>query len=126
MRATRGRWFNRMGPGRQLLLITKGRKSGEPRPVSLSYVDYAGDFIVVASNVGEDQNPAWWLNLLADPTATLLVNGRSFPVTARELEDPERAAVFARFVAELGESYLEYQKRTTRRLPVVALTRTTM
>lgn len=121
MRMTRGRWFNRMGPGRQLLLITKGRKSGEARPVSLSYVEYAGDYIVVASNAGENQHPAWWLNLLADPTATVLINGRALPVAAHELEDPERAAVFARFVAEMGESYVEYQKRTTRRLPVVTL-----
>ena len=115
-----------MGPGRQLLLITKGRKSGEPRSVSLSYIEHGGDFIVVASNAGENESPAWWLNLRADPVGTVLVAGRSLPITAHEVEDPERPEVFARFVAEMGETYLEYQRRTTRRLPVVALTPTTM
>lgn len=83
-------------------------------------------WIVVGSNAGEPQHPAWWLNLLADPNASIAIDGRSVPVTAHELEEPERTDAFSRFVSELGESYLEYQQRTTRRLPVVALSRTTM
>ncbi|MBA3359916.1 MAG: nitroreductase family deazaflavin-dependent oxidoreductase [Acidimicrobiia bacterium] len=126
LRLTRGRWFNRIGPGRQLLLTTRGRKTGQPRSVGLSYMVDGDRWIVVGSNAGEDQHPAWWLNLLSEPTATIVVSGASLPVTAHELEEPERAEVFSRFVSEVGESYLEYQQRTTRRLPVVALTRTTM
>lgn len=94
--------------------------------MSLTYINDGDRWIVVGSNAGDDRHPAWWLNLLSEPTATIVVGGASLPVTARELEWPERAEVFSRFVSEVGESYLEYQQRTTRRLPVVALTRTTM
>ncbi len=76
LRVTRGRLFTRLGPGTQLLLITKGRKTGEPRSVALSYMRYAEGWIVVASNAGENRHPAWWLNLLSDPSATVTVEGR--------------------------------------------------
>lgn len=115
-----------MGPGRQLLLITTGRKSREPRSVGLTYLTDAERFIVIASNAGEDANPLWWLNLLAEPSATVVCNGESFPIAAHEVEEPERSAVFSRFVAATDASYLEYQKRTARRLPVVALTKTVL
>jgi deazaflavin-dependent oxidoreductase (nitroreductase family) len=123
LNASDGRFFTRMGPGRQLLLITKGRKTGEPRPVGLTYIEYpAGRYIVVASYLGEDRHPGWWLNLLANPSAEVKVGGETTPVTAQALEEPERSEVFSQFVAEGGDEYLEYQRRTDRRLPVVALT----
>jgi deazaflavin-dependent oxidoreductase (nitroreductase family) len=121
LRATRGRFFTRMGPGRQLLLTTTGRKTGEQRSVGLTYLEDHGRLIVVASNVGDDRHPAWWLNLLANPKAQVMVDGKVVEVEARELEEPERSEVFSRFVAAIDESYLEYQRRTDRRLPVVAL-----
>ena len=126
LRITRGRLFTRLGPGRQLLLTTRGRKSGELRSVALSYMKDAERWIVIASNAGEDRHPAWWLNLQSDRNATITVEGESFPVTAHELDEPERREVFSRFVAELDESYLEYQRRTTRRLPIVVLTKITL
>lgn len=126
LRVTRGRLFTRIGSGRQLLLTTRGRKSGELRSVALSYMRDAERWIVIASNAGEDRHPAWWLNLQSDQNATVTVEGESFPVTAHELDEPERSEVFSRFVAELDESYLEYQRRTTRRLPIVVLTKTTL
>jgi deazaflavin-dependent oxidoreductase (nitroreductase family) len=79
---------------------------------------------VIASNAGEDSHPAWWLNLLAAPKATVTVGGETIPVVARELDEPERSSFLSRFAAEIDASYAEYQRRTTRRLPVVALTRT--
>lgn len=123
LRMTKGRFFTRLGPGRQLLLITTGRKSGESRSVGLTYIKDGERFVVIASNAGEERHPAWWLNLLSEPVARVLVDGIEIPVLARELEEPERGLVFSRFVAETDESYLEYQQRTTRRLPVVALSR---
>lgn len=126
LRVTRGRFFTRMGPGRQLLLITTGRKSREPRSVGLTYLTDAERFIVIASNAGEDTHPTWWLNLLANPAATVMVAGGSIPVTAHEVGEPERSEMFSRFVTEIHESYREYERRTSRRLPVVALTRVTL
>ena len=121
LRISQGRLGQRLGPGRQLLLVTVGRKSGEPRPVALTYLEDQGRWIVVASNAGEDQAPTWWLNLSAQPRAKVMVGGRTVPVVARELEEPERSAVYRRFVDDIHPGYAEYQARTNRRIPVVAL-----
>ena len=121
LRASKGRVGQRMGPGKQLLLITVGRRSGEPRPVALTYLEDEGRWVVVASNVGEDRHPTWWLNLAAEPRAKVMVGGQTVPVVARELEDPERSLLYQRFVDEINESYDQYRNRTTRRIPVVAL-----
>lgn len=119
---TRGRFGTRLGPGRQLLLIAKGRKSGEPRSVALSYVEDEGRWVVVATNVGEDQHPAWWLNVEAHPHVELLVNGERISVTARVADDEERERLYQRFI-DIDKSYAEYRRRTTRTIPVVVLER---
>ena len=121
LKVSGGRVGQRMGPGKQLLLITVGRKSGEPRPVALTYLEDGGRWIVVASNAGEDKDPTWWLNLAAQPRAEVLIAGRKVPVVAREVDDPERAPLYQRFIDEIDQSYGEYQARTSRRIPVVAL-----
>ena len=121
LRASKGRLGQRMGPGKQLLLITVGRKSGEPRPVALTYLEDGGRWVVVASNAGDDRHPTWWLNLSTEPRARVMVGGQTVPVVARELEEPERSLLYERFVDEIDKGYDEYSKRTTRRIPVVAL-----
>ncbi|HKZ20899.1 MAG TPA: nitroreductase/quinone reductase family protein [Acidimicrobiia bacterium] len=124
LRISNGRFFTRLGPGRQLLLITRGRKSGESRQVGLTYLTDADRWVVIASNAGEDSHPAWWLNLLAEPRAVVAFGGQIIPVVAHELEEPERSSLLSRFVSEIDAGYADYQRRTTRRIPVVALTRT--
>lgn len=126
LQLTKGRFFTRMGPGRQLLLVTTGRKSGEPRPVGLTYLEDSGRWIVIGSNLGEDQHPAWWLNLLSNSSATITLDGHTIPVTAQEVDEPDRSRLLNRFVTEVDESYRTYQQRTSRRLPVVALNRITL
>ena len=121
LRASKGRLGQRMGPGRQLLLITVGRKSGEPRPVALTYLEDGARWVVVASNAGDDRHPTWWLNLAAEPRAKVIVGGQTVPVVARELEEPERSLLYQRFVDEIHKDYDDYRNRTTRRIPVVAL-----
>lgn len=121
LKASRGRLGQRMGPGKQLLLITVGRKSGEPRPVALTYLEDAGRWIVVASNAGEDRDPTWWLNLAAQPRAEVMVGGRKVPIVAREVPDPERDTLYQRFIDDIDQSYGEYRTRANRRIPVVAL-----
>jgi deazaflavin-dependent oxidoreductase (nitroreductase family) len=121
LKASRGRLGQRMGPGKQLLLITVGRKSGEPRPVALTYLEDGGRWIVVGSNAGEDRDPTWWLNLVAQPRAEVMIGGRTVPILAREVQDPERETLYQRFIDDIDESYGEYRTRTNRRIPVVAL-----
>jgi len=121
LQATQGRVGQRMGPGKQLLLITVGRKSGEPRPVALTYLEDEGRWIVVASNAGDDRDPTWWLNLAARPRAEVMITGRKIPIVAREVQHPEREILYQRFIDDIDRSYAEYQTRTSRRIPVVAL-----
>ena len=121
LKASKGRLGQRMGPGKQLLLITVGRKSGEPRPVALTYLEDGGRWIVVASNAGDDRDPTWWLNLAAQPRAEVMIGGRKVPIVAREVPDPEREILYQRFIDDIDKSYGEYQTRTTRKIPVVAL-----
>jgi deazaflavin-dependent oxidoreductase (nitroreductase family) len=121
LQASRGRLGQRMGPGKQLLLITVGRKSGAPRPVALTYLEDGGRWIVVASNAGDDRDPTWWLNLAAQPRAEVMIGGRTVPIVAREVPDPERETLYQRFIDDVDRNYAEYRTRTTRRIPVVAL-----
>ena len=115
-----GRVGKSVGPMRVLLLETTGRKSGQPRRVGLSHVEDAGRYFVAGSFAGEDRDPDWALNLRANPGAIVTIDGRSFPVRARELEGEEREAMFERFVAG-DASYGEYRDRTDRVIPVFEL-----
>jgi len=117
-----GRIGTRVGPWSALLLVTRGRKSGERRTVGLNYLTDDGRLVVVGSYAGEDRHPAWWLNLLADPRAEVQVGAARYSVTAREFEGPDRDRMWAR-VVDTDPSYAAYQDRTTRRIPVVVLER---
>ncbi len=119
MRLTGGR-FGKVGPLDALLLTTTGRKTGERRDVAVNYILDRHSYIVVASYAGEDRDPAWWRNLKANPDAEIRVGGERVRVRAREVDGAERERLWTRLV-EKDPAYAEYQQRTTRRLPVVAL-----
>jgi deazaflavin-dependent oxidoreductase (nitroreductase family) len=103
-----------------LLLETVGRRSGEPRTSPLIYLPDGADLIVVAANAGHPQHPAWWLNLAADPRATVRIGGARRPVVAREIAEPRRTELWGRFVA-MYDGLEVYQRQAERRFPVVAL-----
>jgi deazaflavin-dependent oxidoreductase (nitroreductase family) len=119
MRLTGGR-FGKVGPLDTLLLTTIGRKSRERRDVALYYLRDGDAYVVMASYVGEDRDPAWWRNLKAEPEAEVAVAGKRIRVRAREADGAERDRLWAWFV-EKDPAYSEYQQRTKRRLPVVVL-----
>jgi deazaflavin-dependent oxidoreductase (nitroreductase family) len=73
-----------------LRVTTLGRKSGLPRAVNLLYFPHEGEYVLTGSNWGRPVDPAWTYNLRAHPEATLVVRGREFAVTARELDGEER------------------------------------
>src|SRR5262245_52150920 len=68
-----GRIGGRIGKLPVLLLTTTGRRSGAPRTVALAYLADGGRFVVIGSNAGEDRDPSWWVNLRANPRATVQV-----------------------------------------------------
>lgn len=120
---SRGKLGSRMLGFPALGLYTRGRKSGLERLAVLLYLEDSGRYAVVASNLGSDHTPAWWLNLRADPTASVLIRGRRQQVVAAEATKEEYDRLFPRFVEKLAD-YAEYRRRTTRQIPVVLLTPT--
>jgi deazaflavin-dependent oxidoreductase (nitroreductase family) len=93
-----------------LLLTTTGRKSGRPRPQPLAFIPDGDDFIIVGSNWGQRHHPAWSGNLLANPAATVLVDGVLVPVHARIVSGQERARLWAR-LEQAWPAFRTYQQR---------------
>ena len=119
-RATGGKIGHSAGGITNLILTTKGRKSGASRTVALAYMADGEDFVVVASNGGADRHPQWWLNLRHDAHATVEVGSRTLPVTAREATADEHARLWPALKA-VNPFYANYEQITERRIPVVIL-----
>ena len=119
-RLTNGRIGGHLMGSDMLLLTTVGRKTGREREVPLLTVPAGKAWVVIASNAGDDRPPAWWLNLQARPEAQIRMAGRILPVRAREASPDERTRLWATIVASHSD-YAAYEKRTTRKIPVVLL-----
>jgi deazaflavin-dependent oxidoreductase (nitroreductase family) len=105
-----------------LLLTTRGRKSGLARTKALMYLPYHEDFVVIASNLGQENHPMWWLNLRADPRARVEIKGEQLLVRAREAEGDERDRIWQQLIA-ISPGYDDYKGKMSRRIPVVVLER---
>jgi len=103
-------------------LTTIGRKTGQPRTVMLTSPTQEGDAIViVASRGGDDQPPAWFLNLRDHPEVTVAFAGKpKQAMRARVATPDERAALWPRVTAAY-HGYATYQTRTDRVIPLVLL-----
>lgn len=119
-RATAGKVGHSAGKITNLLLTTRGRKSGAARTVALAYLADGDDFVVVASNGGADRHPQWWLNLRTDPHATVEVGDRKVQVAAREASCDEHARLWPALKA-VNPFYANYEQITDRQIPVVIL-----
>lgn len=105
-----------------IMLTTTGAKSGQSRTVPLLGILDGDDLVLIASNWGGRRHPAWYHNLCAHPEATVAINGRSTPYTAREVAGAEREACWQKATA-LYPGYNAYTKRTGGRpIPVLRLT----
>ena len=103
-----------------LLLHNVGTRSGKVRVSPLAYVRDGGDMIIVASTGGAPHHPAWYWNLKAHPRVRVEVGTETLDVIADEVADEEYARLWA-MVTEAIPVMLEYQSRTTRRLPIIRL-----
>jgi F420H(2)-dependent quinone reductase len=106
-----------------LLLTTTGRRTGRARSTPLTYLERDGDLVVVGSNGGEDAPPAWWLNLLAIPEATITIGTAAEPVRARPATAEEHERLWP-IVTRTNPGYARYAQRTRRSIPLVILART--
>jgi F420H(2)-dependent quinone reductase len=104
----------------QVKLTTRGRRSGRPRQVTLYAFPDGDRMVVVGSRGGAAHDPAWALNLRADPRARLQRGRRVDAVRASEAEGAERERLW-RLVCVAFPLYASYQRRTRRRLPVFVL-----
>jgi deazaflavin-dependent oxidoreductase (nitroreductase family) len=118
LRVSRGRIGSQLGTQTVLLLHTTGRKSGQDRAIPIAYFDYEGKYLIVASNWGKDNNADWYLNLKKQPRAMLEVKGKRIEVQSREAQGEEYDRLW-KFATEKHPPYLDYQKMTTRRIPIM-------
>jgi deazaflavin-dependent oxidoreductase (nitroreductase family) len=121
-RATGGRLGGSDAESPYLLLTTTGARTRLQRTTPLSYVRDGDRFIITSSHGGAPTHSAWFHNLRAHPDATVEVGSETLVVTATVLTGEERDRWFA-VLAEKVPIFLEYQARTSRRFPVVALAR---
>ena len=106
----------------QIVLTTTGARTGAPRRVTLYAWEDGDDLVIVGSQGGAPQHPAWVHNLRARPRATVARGRLSHEVTAREVtEEPERARLWDMVVARFP-LYATYQTRTSRQIPLFVLT----
>ena len=105
-----------------LLLTTRGRKTGKPRTLPLAYVEYNGEYIVVASNGGSEKPPAWWLNLRDAGEGELQVGGETFAVGWAAAPREERMEYGRKLQAAIP-AYRMYRLRTDREIPIIRLQR---
>ena len=105
-----------------VIITTKGAKSGHPRTVPLMYLPDGDRMAIFASKAGAPTNPDWYHNLKANPTVKVEVGTETFDAEATEITGDERDALYRR-QAELYPGFAEYEQKTTRRIPVIALTR---
>jgi deazaflavin-dependent oxidoreductase (nitroreductase family) len=103
-----------------LILHTVGRKTGKPRQSPLLYIQDDENYAIVGSRGGSDAPPAWWLNLQANPRATIEIKGTKRPVSARIATAEEKARYWPRLVAGYP-FYNDYQARTALEIPVILL-----
>ena len=120
-RLTNGWLGSRMGKQSVLLLHTIGRKSGNSYVTPLSYYRDGGNYLIVGSNWGKENPPDWFLNLTQHPHTTIQVKGTPLQVEAHQADDEEYRRLWE-IVTRKNSQYLEYQKTTTRQIPIMILT----
>jgi deazaflavin-dependent oxidoreductase (nitroreductase family) len=117
---TRGRLGGRLGTQTILILHTIGRTSGRERITPIAFFQYEGKYLLVGSNWGKDKNADWYLNLMKRPLAKIEIQGGLLLARTREAHGEEYDRLW-KFVTERHPPYLDYQKMTTRHIPIIVI-----
>lgn len=106
-----------------LLLHTIGAKTGKKRINTLTYAKDAGAYLIVASMGGDPKAPGWYHNLKANPNVEINVGPKRFGVTAHIVshDDPDFSRLWEVVNENNSDRYTNYQKRTTRKIPIIRL-----
>jgi deazaflavin-dependent oxidoreductase (nitroreductase family) len=109
--------------GRTLLLLhTLGAKSQQPRINPVAYTTDGDRLVVIASKGGAATHPDWYYNILAHPQVTVEVGMEQFRARATIPAEPERTRLYNQMAA-IMPGFAEYQRKTTRIIPVIVLSR---
>lgn len=121
-RANQGKVGGQMAGMPVLLLTTTGAKTGRSLTRPLVHTRDGDRIVIIASFAGAPHNPPWYHNLVANPIATVELGADKFKVRAAVTTGEERQRLFDR-QAEQMSIFRDYQKKTTRQIPVLVLTR---
>jgi deazaflavin-dependent oxidoreductase (nitroreductase family) len=105
-----------------LLLTHTGARTGVPRTNPLAYFADDDRYVIIASKGGAPNNPDWYHNLLANPSATVEIGTETFAVTAEESSPEERERLWA-MITDRNPAFGEYERTTDRTIPVMILRR---
>jgi len=117
---SRGLLGSQMGTQQVLLLDTTGRKSGKPYHTPLAYYKDGNNYLIVASNWGQEALPDWFLNLRQKSKTTIQVKNLHIQVEATEAQGTDYERCW-NIVSQQNSLYLGYQKKLKRQIPVVML-----
>jgi deazaflavin-dependent oxidoreductase (nitroreductase family) len=121
-RANQGKVGGQMAGMPLLLLTTTGNKTGRTLTKPLCYTKDGDRVFVIASFAGSSHDPAWFVNLAANPTVTVELGAERFQARARITSGEERDRLFKQQADKMSIFY-DYQKKTTRQIPVVVFER---
>ena len=105
-----------------LLLHSTGARSGQARISPLAYTRDGDRLVIIASKGGAPTNPDWYYNIVAQPLVMVEVGTEQFQARATVPGEPERTRLYDQ-MAHAMPNFAEYQRNTTRQIPVVVLTR---
>ncbi len=116
----RGIWLPKPGKWGTMRVTTIGRKTGQERSVILGYYEDGPNLITMAMNGWGEGEPAWWLNLLANPDATVILKNGTREVHASAATGTERERLWARW-SEFGDNPDDYAHLRSTETAVVVL-----
>ena len=119
-RLSNGRFGSQMRGFQVLLLTTTGRKSGKRRTTPLGFFQDGENFVIIGSNAGLDNHPAWLYNLKSNPTASIQVKDKQLTALTEVAGPEDRQRLWAELM-NVAPGYADYQKRTRREIPLVVL-----
>jgi F420H(2)-dependent quinone reductase len=118
----RGLWPPAEGKWGTMRLTSVGRRSGKSRSVILGYFEDGDKLVTMAMNGWGDPEPAWWLNLQAQPEAKVELRGRALKMRARAAQGEERELLWDRWRTYSKEGQLDgWASRRSRETAVVIL-----
>ena len=121
-RANGGKVGGQLAGAPLILVHHVGARSGTERVSPMVYFPDGDRMLIIASKAGSPTNPDWYHNLKAHPRIDVEVGTETFPVVVEELPPAERDEKWA-WITAAAPGFAEYQAKTDRVIPVLALTR---